>query len=195
MKPKIPYILSIILFCLIAESCRSHKESAVAESSFVEINSTAQVNENLTGVSRSDFNSSISFDSIMIFIQRNWVIPALGDSSVFIRDNGHVYEVNFANITSPIPNTSSFIPLSEAIGIKAFNGKATASSASRDSISKLLDSSATQQLHSESQKDQTDSSDVVRVFEPPDKTTVFLWIIVIASIIVVFLIIYIHFKK
>ena len=185
-------ITYFILLCTIGvTSCRSHQESAVAESSFVEVASTVQVNEKLTNVSETKMNSSLSFDSIEIFIQRNW------NSSYSPEKYSSVWlgfpqgELMATSDSLRISSTSEqALPYSEIIGIKAYNAKAASSSHSQDSLSASIDSSLAINLSMESQKEETGSSHSVAVYDPPDLMAVVVWafIIVAAILIIVYFI-------
>lgn len=186
MKHSLLYTLCFLLCSLALNSCRSHKESAVSESSFVEVASTAQVNEKLTNVSDTKLNSAISFDSIEIFIQRNWNSCCSGDKSPSVWLEGP-YDKFMATPDSMRISSHSHpsAPYSEIIGIKAYNAKAASSSHSQDSVSALTDSSLAIDLSTESRKEQTGSSNSLAVFDPPDVLKV------VVAIFIFFILIYI----
>lgn len=61
------------IFC----SCRSHKDTAVSESESVESSSAVQVHDLISKIGETSLNTSVSFDSIEIFIERSM---GFGDS-------------------------------------------------------------------------------------------------------------------
>lgn len=186
--------LLAILVLMTITACRSHKESTVAESSFVEMASTAHVNEKLTNVSDTKLNSSLSFDSIEIFIQRNWNSSRSDDkfSSVW-----HGLSKAQSMATSDSMRVSSksmpIAPYSEIIGIKAYNAKGASSSHSQDSLSVTKDSSLAIDLSMELQKEKSDASDSVAVFDPPDVLAVVTMTFIIIALIL--LIVYLIKRK
>lgn len=178
-------ILTLIISGFLISSCRSHKQSAVAESSFVEMNSTAQVNEQLTNVSDTKLNSLISFDSIEIFIKRNWNSRYSDDDKFSPVWHGFSKPEFMANPDSIRLSSNSHkdIPYSEIIGIKAYNAKAAASSHSQDSLAASVDSSLAVDLSMEATKEESGSSHSVAVFDPPDVKTVVIFSFIFAAII------------
>ncbi|MCH5234776.1 MAG: hypothetical protein J1E16_05730 [Muribaculaceae bacterium] len=182
-----PILLFFIIVYFLATSCRSHKESAVAESSFVEVASTAHVNEKLTNVSDTKLNSSISFDSIEIFIQRNWN-SSYSDEDKFSSVWHGLSNPEFMATSDSMRISSKSMPMapySEIIGIKAYNAKAASSTHSQDSISSSTDSALAIDLSMESQKEESDTSDSVAVFDPPDVLSVVIWSFSIAAAILI----------
>ena len=186
MKHFLLYTSYLLLCSFAASSCRSHKESAVAESSFVEINSTAQSQESVTKLSQLSQLSQLSIDSIEIFIQRNWnsSYPPDKYSSVWLDfPQGELMDSSDSMQISSKPDQA--FPYSEIIGIKAYNAKAAAASHSQDSLSSSTDSSLAIDLSMETQKEETDSSNSVAVFDPPDVMSVVVWAFIIAAFILI----------
>lgn len=178
---KLVYI--ILMASLLGLSCRSHKESAVAESLFKECDSSAHSNEKLTNVSNWMLNSVISFDSIEILIKRNWNSIEDENSRSHISrilDTGIVANPDSIRDSSKL---SMLNPYSEIIGIKAYNAKSATAFLSQDSLARSNEYDSHESSIEESQKEQTAASGSVAMWDPPDLKTVLIWAVIIASAI------------
>ena len=168
----------IILTCAAALSCRSNKNSVLSEESSIFLSTDLNKKDDLSHVNNNWWNSSISFDSIEIFIQRNWN-PSLSNEEK--NSNGDFMatpdSMRISSKAKPVT------PFSEIIGIKAFNAKASSASASQDSLTSSSQSDLQQSILEDSQKEQTDSVASVAVFDPPDLLKSAIWISIIAVVI------------
>lgn len=194
--PLIFYILSIIIGSLITLSCRSHKESSVKESSFVEQSSTAHANVQLSEVSESHINSSISFDSIEIFIEKNWKDPIplssqfrkfFNDMATAPTDSSKQY--NYPDSFNPDLAFSS----AGSIHIKAYGVNASKSSQSTDSLSGTSSFEASSDSTQEMDMEAIGSENSTAVYDPPNALAVVGWAFIIGAFIMI--IVYLFKRK
>lgn len=173
-------------------SCRSNRESALNCVESVNSASTVQSQKFSFEERIRSFSNSLSFDSLELLIQRNWIFPDLSVNPSDSISDGLAF--SFGNcrtdsVGQPIyPAIHSFpidkgrpLLLSESVSLRAKGINSDVSSEIKDSLSVSELNSATDDFSGSANLSSSESSQSVRVFDPPDSGKVIIFSVLFAT--------------